>query len=360
MSSASELDNNNQLKMLISQNADGIMVVDLTGVVRFVNPAVEFMLNRPQSELIGNSLGFPVVMVDKTEVNIISINGKHLIAEMRIVDIEWENKPAFLVSLRDITEYKLITDALKKRNIELEENIEELEIFSYSLSHDLWNYLRRIGLLSQKLLDKDYQELSSESQVWLQQIDKISSETKGLIESLLQLSRVSYTKVNKQVFNLSNLAQDVINQIQLVNVYRPVKILINQNIQAYGDPRLIRIALDNLLENAWKYTEICPEAMIEFGQVNDLEIKDLSLMMNLEFSDNYSIFFVRDNGVGFEPTNAQKLFQPFQRLHGGECFPGNGIGLATVRRVIQRHDGKVWAKGEINKGAIFYFSLPSK
>ncbi len=359
MFSASELDNNNQLKMLISHNADGIMVVDVTGVVRFVNPAAELILNRSQSELIGNLLEFPVVMVDKTEVNIISINGKHLITEMRIVNIEWENKPAFLVSLRDITEYKLIANDLKKRNIELEETIEELEIFSYSLSHDLWNYLRRIGLLSQKLLDKDYQLLSSESRVWLQQIDKISYETKGLIEGLLQLSRVTYTKVNKQFFNLSNLAQDVINQIQLVNVHRSIKILINYNIQAYGDPRLIRIALDNLLENAWKYTEMCQEGIIEFGQVNDLEIKELSLAMNLELADNYSIFFIRDNGVGFEPTNAQKLFQPFQRLHSGECFQGHGIGLATVRRVIHRHGGKIWAKGEINKGAIFYFSLPS-
>ncbi|MFM7407444.1 MAG: ATP-binding protein [Cuspidothrix sp.] len=359
MSSASELDNNEQLQMLISHNADGIIVVDITGVVRFANPAAEFMLNRSQSELIGNLLEFSVGMVDKSEVNIISINGKNLIAEMRIVDIEWENKAAFLISLRDITKYKLIANSLTKRNMELEETIEELEIFSYSLSHDLWNYLRRIGLLSQKLLDKDYQLLSAESQAWLQQINKISYETKGLIESLLQLSRVSYTKVNKQVFNLSNLAQDVINQIQLVNVHRPIKISINYNIQAYGDPGLIRIVLDNLLENAWKYTQNSQEGIIEFGEVNDLEIKELSLVMNLEFPESYSIFFVRDNGIGFEETNAQKLFQPFQRLHSGECCQGHGIGLATVRRVIQLHGGKVWAKGEINKGAIFYFSLPS-
>ncbi|MFM7364407.1 MAG: ATP-binding protein [Cuspidothrix sp.] len=360
MSYASEIDNNHQLKMLISQNADGIMVVDLTGVVRFVNPAAELILNRSESALIGNLLGFPISMVDRSEIDIISANGKNLIAEMRIVDINWENEPAFLISLRDITEYKLITSYLTRRNIELEKTIEELEIFSYSLSHDLWNYLRRIGLLSQKLLDKDYHSLSSESQEWLKQIGKISHQTKSLIESLLQLSRVSYTKLNRQVFDLSNLAQDVINQIQLVNIYRPIKILINENIQAYGDPRLIRIALDNLLVNAWKYTETCQEPMIEFGQVNDLEIQDLSLLMNIEFPDNYSIFFVRDNGVGFEITNAQKLFQPFQRLHSRECFPGDGIGLATVRRVIQRHGGKVWAKGEVNKGAIFYFSLPSK
>jgi signal transduction histidine kinase len=344
--------------MLISQNADGIVVVDLAGIVRFVNPAAEFMFNRSHSELMGNLFGFPLSIGERTEVNIISSNGKNIIAEMLIVNIQWKNEPAFLISLRDITEHKLITNSLKRRTIELEETIQELEIFSYSLSHDIWNYLRRIGLLSQNLLDQDYQQLSPESQEWLQQIDQISQQTKGLIEGLLQLSRVSYTKLNKQAFNLSALAEDVIKQIQLVYLNRSVKILVNQNIQAYGDQRLIRIALDNLLENAWKYTQICEETIIEFGQLTEWEIQDLSSEIEMEYLVNYSIFFVRDNGVGFEAANAQKLFQPFQRLHSEECFEGNGIGLATVRRVIQRHGGKVWARGKMNEGATFYFSLP--
>jgi light-regulated signal transduction histidine kinase (bacteriophytochrome) len=167
-----------------------------------------------------------------------------------------------------------------------------------------------------------------------------------LIEDMLQLSRITRMEMNIEKVNLSLLARSVINELQKSQPQRHVEIRIADSLEDTADLRLMRIVLNNLLGNAWKFTERQAKAKIEFG------------LLKSEVGEK--VYFIRDNGAGFDMAYSDKLFAPFQRLHADDEFPGTGIGLATVRRIINRHGGKVWAEGEIDKGATFYFSLNEK
>jgi signal transduction histidine kinase len=163
-----------------------------------------------------------------------------------------------------------------------------------------------------------------------------------LIDDLLNLSRVTSGALQLEPVDLTAIARSVCEELQRSNSEREVEFVIADGNPVEGDPRLLRVVIDNLLRNAWKYTSHRPTAKIEFG---------------VQTGDGAAIYFVRDNGVGFDSRSASRLFQPFQRLHSAEEFPGNGIGLATVQRIVRRHGGGVWAESEVGKGAIFYFSL---
>jgi signal transduction histidine kinase len=167
-----------------------------------------------------------------------------------------------------------------------------------------------------------------------------------LIEDMLQLSRITRMEMNIEKVNLTLIARSVMSELQKSQPQRHVEISIADSLEDNADLRLMRIVLDNLLSNAWKFTERQAKAVIEFG---------------LWKTDRKKIiYFIRDNGAGFDMAYSDKLFAPFQRLHADDEFPGTGIGLATVRRIINRHGGKVWAEGEIDKGASFYFSINEK
>ena len=159
-----------------------------------------------------------------------------------------------------------------------------------------------------------------------------------LIDSLLALSRLSRVELKRENVNLSDLAHGVLESARKQHPTRNVKIIVRPGLVMQGDSDLLKIVLDNLIGNAWKFTSLCEEAVIEFGE-------------------NEGRFFVRDNGAGFDMAYASKLFGAFQRLHGNKEFPGTGIGLTTVKRIITRYGGKVWAEGAIGKGATFYFSI---
>jgi light-regulated signal transduction histidine kinase (bacteriophytochrome) len=163
-----------------------------------------------------------------------------------------------------------------------------------------------------------------------------------LIEDMLVLARISRADLEKDTVNLSNLAESAAERLRSIDKNREAKFKIEREIQATGDPVLLRAALENLLGNAWKYTANTKEPEIEFGtkKINNTET-----------------YFVRDNGAGFDMARAEKLFQPFQRLHSASEFEGTGIGLASVKRIITRHGGRVWAEGQVGKGATFYFTL---
>jgi PAS domain S-box-containing protein len=219
----------------------------------------------------------------------------------------------------------------------------ELESFSYSVSHDLRAPLRHINGYSQALLEDCDDQLNEVGRGYIKELRGASQEMGQLIEDLLHLSKVTRTEVRLENVDLSEIVANILKGLQKRDPGRKASLDIDTGLKAYGDRRLLTAALTNLLENAWKFTSKKDATEIVFGQ---------------DHADGAPRFFVRDNGAGFDRAYADKLFGAFQRLHSVADFEGTGIGLATVSRIISRHGGRVWAEGEIDKGATFYFTLP--
>jgi PAS domain S-box-containing protein len=232
---------------------------------------------------------------------------------------------------------------VKQRTAELEATNKELEAFSYSVSHDLRGPLRGIDGFSRALLEDYASTLDSTAKGYLERIISASERMGELIDDLLELSRLSRAALRQQSVNLSEIAQNIVARLRENAPHRQVAVRIEEGLVAVGDARLLTVVLENLLENAWKFTAKHMDAQLE---------------VNAFQQDDQRVFFVRDNGAGFDMTYANKLFAAFQRLHDQEEFKGTGIGLATVQRIIHRHGGRIWADGEVGKGATFYFTLP--
>lgn len=231
---------------------------------------------------------------------------------------------------------------VRERTAQLEALNKELEAFSYSVSHDLRAPLRSIRGFTEVLLDRYAPQLDAKGQEFLKRVSDSSQHMDRLIEDLLKLSRVGRAELKKQAIDLTAITWSVIADLQKAEPERKVEITVQPGLRAYGDERLVRVALDNLLRNAWKFTGKVAEPEITIGRTTDGERP----------------FFVRDNGAGFDMTYASRLFGVFQRLHTSSEFPGTGVGLATVQRIINRHGGRVWAESKLNDGATFYFTLP--
>lgn len=243
-------------------------------------------------------------------------------------------------------ETRILNDELECRVIErtaqLEAAAKELEAFSYSVSHDLRAPLRGIDGFSQALLEDYGNKLDDTGKDYLRRVRAASQNMAQLIDDLLKLSRLTRREMQRGAVNLSALAHSVAAELQEMQPDRRVEFVIADGVVANGDARLLGIVLENLLGNAWKFSAKHASARIEFG-VSELE--------------GSSVYFIRDDGAGFDPAYAHKLFHPFHRLHGTTEFPGTGIGLATVQRIVRRHGGRVWAEGAVEKGATFYFTL---
>ena len=236
--------------------------------------------------------------------------------------------------------------ALEHANHELEATNRELEAFSYSVSHDLRAPLRSIDGFSQILLEDYADEFDEDGKDYLSRVRAASQRMGRLIDDLLGLSRVTRGAMNRERVNLSDLVEEVAEGLREANPGRVVEFSAQRGLKVWGDPRLLRVALVNLIGNAWKFTEKEPEAHIEFGVDEELSRRG-----------RVPVYYVRDNGAGFDMNYADKLFGAFQRLHGADEFEGTGIGLATVQRVVHRHGGRIWAEGEVGRGATFYFTL---
>jgi PAS domain S-box-containing protein len=236
---------------------------------------------------------------------------------------------------RDITDRKQAEEKLRKAK-------DELEAFSYSVSHDLRAPLRGIDGWSQALLEDYGNQLDEQGRTYIERVRSETQRMGVLIDDMLQLSRLTRVEMHQEQVNLSAIAQNIADHLQESEPQRQVKFEIQKGLSAKGDAHLLEAALTNLLSNSFKFTGKTPQAHIEFGQ---LEI------------ENKRTFFVRDNGAGFDMAFAKKLFGAFQRMHKASEFPGTGVGLATVQRIIGRHGGRVWAESAVNEGATFYFTL---
>lgn len=220
----------------------------------------------------------------------------------------------------------------------------DLEAFNYSVAHDLCAPLRRISGFTEALQQHYSEKLDLEGLDYLDRILKSSEHMSDLIEALLQLSQLSYLNLKREVVDLSEIANETANELRQSMPERRAEFRIQPHVRTFGDANLLEIAIKNLMRNAWKFTRMREATFIEFGA------RDLA---------TDKACFVRDNGVGFDMANADRMFHAFQRLHNSTEYPGNGIGLTTVQRIINRHGGRIWAEGEVDKGATFYFTLQS-
>jgi PAS domain S-box-containing protein len=258
----------------------------------------------------------------------------------------------FVLTVLDVTETveteKKIFDlnnALIRRTMELAMSNQELEAFTYSASHDLQAPLRSISGFSEILLEDYSDKLDDNGKQYLRRICASSAMMSQLIQDLLKLSRISRTSITLEKTDLSKCAKEIIAEFKQQEPKRRIDIKIEQNLTVYADKNLMKIALNNLLGNAWKFSRNKEKTSITFGMTE---------------KDGQNIYFIKDNGAGFDPKYADKLFVPFQRLHNEKDYPGTGIGLPLVARIIHRHNGEIWGEGKEGKGATFYFFIDTE
>ncbi len=257
------------------------------------------------------------------------------------------------VTFTDVTERKRAEEEIRQLNVELEERVRsrtraleaanrELEAFAHSVSHDLRAPLRGIDGWSLALLEDFGEHLDAQGHKYLDRVRSEAQRMGKLIDDLLHLSRVGRAELLPTTVDLTALAETIAARLKEAHPDRSIEFIVAPELKCTGDARLLEIALNNLLDNAVKFTGTRNVARVEFGQTE---------------REGKTAFFVRDNGVGFDMAYAKMLFAPFQRLHKASEFPGSGIGLATVQRVIHRHGGRIWAAAQVGAGATMYFTL---
>ena len=300
----------------------------------------------------GKTLG--ALSVQRYQRNAYTLEHLQLVEAVAIqVSIAIENARLFTSLQQELEERRNAEARIQQMNDELEQRVrertaqleavnQELEAFSYSVSHDLRAPLRAISGYSQVLLEDYAPRLDTAAVEYLQRLRASSQFMGGLIEDLLELARITRAEMTHEPVDLSQMFTVVMQRLQSVDPARQIAVTCQPGLQACGDERLLGILLTNLCDNAWKFTARKDPARIEFGS---------------QPAEDGPVFFVRDNGAGFDMTYSSRLFGTFQRLPNAQDFDGSGIGLATVRRIVQRHGGRIWAEGQVEQGATFYFTL---
>ena len=358
-------------RAVVEQSAEGLYLVDsVTRRILETNPALQNMLGYTAEELRGMEL-HEIVAHDREDVeaNVERTlregtrfirergyrrkDGSVVEVEIAASAIDYGGKRVICAAVRDISERKRAEEVTRRFNEELEDRVrrrtaqlqaanEELEALSTSVSHDLRAPLRAMTGFGRILLEDYGDGLDEAGRDYLRRIQEAGDRMGAMIDDLLDLSRLTRREMRHEEVDLSALARGVADDLRRVDPGRRARLAIAEGISVRGDAGLLRVVLENLLENAWKFTSKEPEVLIEFGAVEQ---------------EGRPVYYVRDNGVGFDEAYADKLFAPFQRLHGEGEFEGTGLGLTTVARIVRRHGGILWAESEVGRGARFYFTL---
>ena len=338
---------------VIERNVDGIIVVDRQGVIQYLNPAAEALFGKVREEIIGQDFGIPRDLDVPVEINFQPDREGSGTGEMRAVETEWEGREAILFSVRDIADRKraereilelneTLEAKIQKRTEQLESVNRELEAFNYAVSHDLRTPLARIDGYAALLIGDLEDRIDQEHAGYLERIRASVGDMVELTNGLLQLSRLNRVKMEIRTVDLSSVATRIFDNLKAESPGRNVNISVAPDLKTEGDLVLLRATLENLLSNAWKFTRARDPALIEFSSCVD---------------EHDTVFFVRDNGAGFDMARADELFLAFQRLHEQSAFQGTGVGLTTVQRIVSRHGGRIWAEAQVDQGATFFFTL---
>jgi PAS domain S-box-containing protein len=354
-----------RLAAIVDSSDDAIIGKTLEGVVTSWNEGAHRLFGYSAEEIVGQSVsllipagrdgeepeirkrlarGERIEHFDTVRVN---KNGQEIHVSVAISPVR--DSAGHLIGaskiVRDITEHRRAQEALVRAKEDADAARLDLESFSYSVAHDLRAPLRGMNGFAQMLLETYGDKLDGDGQDWLQEIVLNARKMAALIDALLSLARLTRSELRHESVDLSSVVRATVTRLSAADPERVVELVVQDRLTAELDPELARALIENLVGNAWKFTSKMPLTRIEFGTIQ---------------KNGTRAFFVRDNGAGFEMAYASKLFGAFQRLHTLDEFPGTGIGLATVQRIVRRHGGRVWAEGVVNGGATFYFSFPDR
>jgi len=338
------------LRRIVEASADVILILGHSGALLFVHGGTESLYGRSPADLVGRLFTQPGAL----EMDIPCPDGTARTAEVRTVDIDWEGEPASMVSLHDVTERKraqarieaektLLEERVRERTAELLAANSELEAFAYSVSHDLRAPLRHIKGFTQMLEEEAGASLNETAQSLATRILRSADRMQELIGDLLAFSQLGRCPVTRQLVDPAPLVASVIEELAPEAQGRPVEWSVDPLPSLDADPALLRVVLVNLLSNALKFTRGRDPARIQIFAGAGLS--------------SGPVIAVRDNGTGFSPKEAGRLFGVFQRLHSQAEFEGTGVGLATVKRIVTRHGGQIWAEAQPGQGATFFFSI---
>lgn len=347
-----------------------VATVQRDGTIGYMSPSVRQVMGYEPHQLVGTncldlvhpddernaSRNFQLLLGNPGEPYRLSYRYRHGDGTWRVLEVLGKlpshDSQRAIINAHDITdrvhaerEIRALNAELKRSSAQLTATNEELEAFAYSVSHDLRAPLRGIDGFSQALAEDYSTQFDGVANGYLNRIRAGAARMGELIDDLLDLSRLSRSKMERETVDLSELAVNIAAELARREPARNVELSVDPGLEADGDRRLLTLLLQNLLENAWKFTRHRESARIEVGRTD---------------AGGATAYFVRDNGAGFEMAYAKRLFGAFQRLHSQDQFEGTGIGLATVQRIVNRHDGRIWATGEVDVGATFYFTIEQR